>query len=211
MKRILAGAALILALSMGLTGMSGGLPAEAAVMPLAGSPVSIKPVQSGAGWDHPDLTYRIENCPASMACWPAHTIIRGAFADWDEVSGLTLAEVTGEADIVVRWATGTFIEGYSFDGPGGYLAFGVLPTGTRGEFNGDIFFDDAENWVAAPTGAGYPAEITLYSAAVHEIGHALGLRHSGHRSSVMYPRYRETLDGLGTADIEAIQSLYGLP
>ena len=50
--------------------------------------------------------------------------------------------------------------------------------------------------------------VDLFSVALHEAGHALGLAHSTDPSAVMYPYYRQQT-GLTSDDITAIQSLYG--
>ena len=63
-------------------------------------------------------------------------------------------------------------------------------------FNSDVVFD------------GERAD--LFSVALHEVGHALGLGHSEDPNSVMYSHAGRTYAGLNSADIAAIQNLYGL-
>ena len=45
--------------------------------------------------------------------------------------------------------------------------------------------------------------------ALHEIGHALGLKHSQKKESVMYARYSRSRDKLTQDDVEGIRALYG--
>ena len=49
----------------------------------------------------------------------------------------------------------------------------------------------------------------LLQAAMHEIGHALGLRHSKLQHNIMNPHYIDTEVKLGQDDIDGIQKLYG--
>jgi peptidoglycan hydrolase-like protein with peptidoglycan-binding domain len=71
-------------------------------------------------------------------------------------------------------------------------------------FAGDVHFNEAPKWTNRP---GLLTD--LQAAAVHEIGHALGLGHTTtDADSVMTPFGAATRQ-LSTVDIEAIQSLYG--
>lgn len=62
---------------------------------------------------------------------------------------------------------------------------------------GDLHFN--ETW--APY-------VDLYTVALHESGHSLGLTHSDNPDAVMYPFYRGPVEGLHADDVAAIQSLY---
>lgn len=53
-----------------------------------------------------------------------------------------------------------------------------------------------------------PPDYNLLPALTHEIGHALGLRHSNYSDALMYPPYKEDA-ALTRDDIVGIQSLYG--
>ena len=75
-------------------------------------------------------------------------------------------------------------------------------------FSGDIHLDDDEYF----TKDGYSG-VSLPWVILHEIGHSLGLMHSGVQNSVMNPMYALIALGeeaqLNLDDISAIQSLYG--
>ena len=66
---------------------------------------------------------------------------------------------------------------------------------------GDLHLDADEPWRSG-------ANVDLYSVALHEAGHALGLGHSDRPGAVMYPYYKLST-GLTDDDIAGIRALYG--
>jgi hypothetical protein len=104
--------------------------------------------------------------------------------------------------IDILFASRAHGDAYPFDGPGGVLAHTFYPAPINGEpVAGDMHFDADENWHAG-------AIVDLFSVALHETGHALGLGHSSNPGAVMYPYYRMQT-GLTSDDIAGIQALYG--
>jgi predicted Zn-dependent protease len=73
--------------------------------------------------------------------------------------------------------------------------------GTR---SGDMMFN-----TAAGIGVGPGAQYDLYTVALHEVGHSLGLDESSDPLSVMYSPYSGVRTGLSASDIANIQALYG--
>lgn len=162
-------------------------------------------------WQQRDLTYRLANCPAELACTQAQLAVREAVETWDAVSGLTLNEVQEGGDIVITWESRDHGDRNSFDGPGGLVAHAAYPYGSGSyALDGDVHFDNAENWVVGDRVAPYPREIHLKTVALHEIGHALGLPHATKVSAMMWPVY-SGIRQITPDDIAAIQVLYGPP
>jgi hypothetical protein len=93
-------------------------------------------------------------------------------------------------------------DGYPFDGPGGILAHTFYPAPPNAEsIAGDMHFDGSENWHIG-------ADTDLFSVAMHESGHALGLAHVDDPAALMYPYYRLG-SKIAADDIAGVQALYG--
>ncbi len=98
---------------------------------------------------------------------------------------------------------------HDIDGFGNVKAHTYFPYSTTDGLAGDVHFDDSDRWAVVGS-LTYP---DLLGCAEHEIGHALGLDHSGFPTSIMYPTFVR-MDGPGTGyltadDIAGIQSIYG--
>lgn len=169
------------------------------------------------GWDTPknnlnetmvtwylDLS-NFDKIQSNMSKQVIRTIFSTSMAKWSNTSLLSLREVSNEneANITIKFLEGNHGDGYDFDGPGQVLAHAFYPTSGTG---GDAHFDLGEKW----TLWGEEEGISLFSVALHEIGHSLGLGHSSQENSVMYAWYRSKSTELQEDDKLAIDNVYGL-
>lgn len=93
------------------------------------------------------------------------------------------------------------IGGYDFGSSS--LASAVFPPpGTNFSAAGDIEFNTASPY--SMIGSGFD----LYTVAVHEFGHALGLDHSTVTTAQMYPIYNAVKTALTSDDIAGIRNIY---
>jgi len=122
------------------------------------------------------------------------------WAKYVQVS-FSAAQKDGPRTITVLFGTGNHGDSFPFDGPGGTLAHTFYPAPLNPEtIAGDSHYDDAESWRIG-------ADTDVFSVALHEAGHALGLGHSDNPQAVMYPYYSKH-SGLNVADIAAVQQIY---
>lgn len=129
---------------------------------------------------------------------------------WSDSTNLQFQQTSkDEAEIRISFARSLHDDGYPFDGKGGTLAHAFFPG--QADVNGDTHFDDDETWTyRQPDGVG----TDLFTVAVHEFGHALGLSHSSADPSIMRPYYQGPVGEIAQYtlpmdDILAIQTLYG--
>uniref|UniRef100_F6SSU7 Macrophage metalloelastase n=1 Tax=Monodelphis domestica TaxID=13616 RepID=F6SSU7_MONDO len=157
-------------------------------------------------WKKYDLTYRIMNYTPDMTRDDVDYAIKRAFEVWSNVTPLTFRRIyTGEADIMISFASGVHGDFSPFDGRDGTLAHAYAPGPGIG---GDAHFDEDESWTRDLRG------YNLFLVAAHEFGHSLGLDHSNDPQALMYPTYRRADPRqfrLSHDDIKGIQALYGGP
>jgi hypothetical protein len=157
-------------------------------------------------WDKLDITYSFVNGTGQLQGDVERDLVRRAFALWSDQTALTFSETNDNstADIVIGWATGDHGDGDPFDGPGDVLAHASFPNPYD---NSQVFlhFDDDERWVDSDT-----RNVDLLTVAAHEIGHTLGLAHSGDPNALMFASYSGPRRFLSEDDIAGVQSLYGV-
>ncbi len=161
----------------------------------------------GAGQGAVELGYFFSSPTAKLPRSTVESEMVRALEEWARYGNLKFAPASGASSrrsITMLFARGAHGDGASFDGPGKVLAHTYYPAPPNPEpIAGDMHLDDDENWQA---GSG----IDLFTVALHEAGHALGLGHSDRPGSVMYPYYRQAA-GLTADDIAGIRALYGEP
>ena len=168
-------------------------------------------VLAGSGWPQDagggvSLQYFFESVTPELDPNTVRSEIERAFAEWARYTNLTLSpakQASAARSIDILFASGAHGDAYPFVGTT-VLAHTFYPAPPNSEpVAGDMHFNNAEAW---KVGSG----IDLFSVALHEAGHALGLGHSDNPEAVMYPYYKQAT-GLTSDDIAAIQALYGSP
>lgn len=187
-----------------------GMPVRGCVGALTSQgPVAQSVPVVGDGWDGPgrgaaDLKYAFVRLTDKLPEDSAKAEIVRAFSEWAKYAKLSFspsATAVGARTIAVLFASGAHGDPYPFDGRGGALAHTFYPFPVNQEpIAGDMHFDNDENWRIG-------VDVDLFSVALHETGHALGLGHSDKPGDVMYPYYRKTA-GLTPDDIAAVLQLY---
>ncbi|XP_068684571.1 uncharacterized protein [Montipora foliosa] len=163
----------------------------------------------GTRWSKNSLTYKVASYTTDLTTREVDDTIKAGLSMWAKATPLTFTKVTnGPADIVISFDK----EGdrdYSFDGPGGELAFAHFPLDNVAASSGDIHFDDAEKFIVKSKGKG----THLLWLVLHELGHSLGLEHSSDKNAIMFPLYpgSKSTFQLHRDDVMGIQQLYGKP
>jgi hypothetical protein len=150
------------------------------------------------------LNYVFGHVTAQVAAGSAQSEIQRAMAEWSKVIKLAWVQTsipTATRTVSIFFASGSHGDGYPFDGPNGVLAHTFYPAPPNPEpIAGDMHLDDDEIWRIG-------ANTDIFSIALHELGHALGLGHSDNPLDVMYPYYR-IVTTLAAGDTAAIQTMY---
>lgn len=158
----------------------------------------------GAGRNAVSLTYSFGPMSGQLGTDEVRGLVQRALAEWSRYARLTFTESPNRyasRNIDILFGHGSHGDPYPFDGRGGVLAHTFYPAPPNSEpLAGDLHLDADEDWAN-------PTSVDLYSVILHELGHALGLGHSGDPNSVMYAFYRPATQ-LTRDDILSLQQLY---
>lgn len=170
---------------------------------------------NGPGWDgtglgSADLRYHFVNGTPDIAVNDERISVKNAMARWAAAAAITFTPTTTPGlsrSLDILWASGEHGDGSPFNGPSGVLAHAFFPSPPNSEpIAGDIHFDEDETWDR--NGSNQNGNIHMFSVALHELGHALGLSHSSVSDAVMFQFYTGPVAGLHPDDITGIRSLY---
>ena len=156
-----------------------------------------------------DFRPTIMGQPNVITPWQASLAV-SAFKTWSSVSNLNFIQNIWAPETQIINVGATPIDGqWGILGQGGYNY-----TNAEGFWHiagGIVDMDANENWDPI-IGNGNPhGTFDFFTVSAHEVGHALGLDHSGNGNDLMYPYYTGEKTWASATDVANIQSLYGAP
>lgn len=162
-------------------------------------------INSFPSFDHKHSKYihnasRIRNLVAeTLDIWSKNSLLK-----FEEV------ELPESADIIVSFEKVFHpdVDAFAMNDP--VLAHAFRPGSGIG---GDVHFREDLEWNFEVSYGDQPTDgaLSFFSAALHELGHTLGLGHSDKSDAVMYDFYTKSTGILSLDDINGIHHIYGIP
>ncbi|GMI89248.1 hypothetical protein like AT4G16640 [Hibiscus trionum] len=129
-------------------------------------------------WRKYNLSYSISNAPSGFKVNGVETVFARAMKSWADVSPFKFTK-NSNSDIKVAFYSNNHGDYPFYDPVTGNEAYAhaFYPQ------DGRVHFNTLYTWSTSPTSR----QADMESIAVHELGHTLGLNHSGLLSAIMYP------------------------
>ncbi len=138
------------------------------------------------------------------------SVIASAFSDWTSHANIQFQQVAASASPTITFNL-TAIDGVNNVLGYGGSSYYVGSSGLNKAVSGSVTFDSGENWHVSGGKVVSDGGASLFTVAVHEIGHVLGLDHYNTGPAIMNAVSNGTVTDLTTSDIDGIQYLYGPP
>ena len=165
-------------------------------------------------WSHQTISYSYSNLFNGSMAGLTNAQMRSAIEEvlgrWASYAPLHFVEVA-DSGSAVTGSDASYsatnhplmrIGHHYIDGNSGTLAHAYYPG--DGGLSGDLHFDNGESWTVG----------RFMETALHEIGHALGLKHEDRVDAIMNSTVKNRFSGLGTSyllqdDVNGIVAMYG--
>lgn len=128
---------------------------------------------------------------------------RAAFADWARYGNIAFVEVasTASSDIDLGFRR--------LDGPDGVLGRASYAFSGASLLSATVAFDSSEDWSVSGDDVVSRRGTELFTVALHEIGHAIGLDHYDAVPAIMNSLAGRGVADLTASDIEGVRAIYG--
>lgn len=156
-------------------------------------------------------TWCLENTYKNIKKDIIENILEKCFSEWSKYANIEFKKSCDNPTIKIGFYSKNHRDAESFDGVGGILAHTSTPETMDDMYDIFIHFDADENWYFHENSLiDYinNKTVSFQTVALHEIGHALGVKHLDKYNSVMYPDYN-TLFKLSRYDVINIQKIFG--